>query len=154
KPPKSYSYKFTAEGYELESGTIVIEPGKHLKKELVLRALATKPAMVALEIKGGTPEAKVELDGKTVGTLDQQGNLRIPDSLSEGKYTVVFSKPDFELQPVPLNVKPPTDAIILNIKLTALRASLAFETDVKNVKVKYRKEGESDYKEAPVAGKV
>jgi len=154
KPPKSYNFILTAEGFEPEKGTITVEQGKQTKKEVTLRPLAVKPVMVALEIKGGPAGARVELDEKPVGTLDSNGNFRLANSLSEGKHTVVIAKDGFESHPETLSVKPPTDAILNGIKLQPSKISLTFETDAKNATVKYRKQGDSEYKETIAPGKI
>jgi len=94
------------------------------------------------------------LDSKQVGTLDASGNLRVTNVVSEGRHVVDFAKEGFESQSVSVNVKPPSDALIPSIKLSQSKVSLAFETDAKNVTVRYRREGETEYKETSAGGKV
>lgn len=154
KAPGSYPYKFTAEGYEPQSDTITVLAGKQVRKVLSLKPLAIQPALVALVISSGTAGAKVELDGKPVGTLDQNGNLRLPNSLTEGKHTVSVAKEGFEPHTESLSVKAPSDAILNGTKLQPSRTSLAFETTAQNVTVKYRKEGDSEYKETTAGERV
>ena len=154
KPPKAYNFTLTAEGFESEKGTITVEQGKQTKKEITLRPLAAKPVLAALEIKGGPPGARVELDEKSVGTLDSNGNVRLANSLAEGKHTVVIAKDGFESHAEALSVKPPTDAILNGIKLQPSKILLAFETETNNATVKYRKQGDSEYKLAIAPGKV
>ena len=153
RPPGTYPYKLTAEGYEPQSGTITVLPGKQIRQDLTLKALPAAVVSVALVISSGTPGAKVELDNRPVGTLDQSGNLRVPN-LAEGKHTVVIAKEGFETLTETLSVKPPTDAILSAIKLLPSRASLAFETDAKNVTVRYRKEGDTEFKETTAPTKL
>lgn len=154
KPPGNYPYKLTADGYEPESGTITVLPGRQIRKDLTLKALPPAVVLVALVINSGTPGAKVEIDNKQVGTLDQSGNLRVANSLAEGKHTVVIGKEGFETHTETLNVRPPTDAILNGIKLPSSKTSLAFETDARNVTVKYRKEGDSEFKETTASAKL
>ncbi len=154
KPPGSYPYKFVAEGYEPEVGTITVQAGRQLRKELSLRATAVKPVLLALVVSGGTPGAKVDLDNKHVGTLDASGGIRLPNAVSEGHHVVDFAKEGFTSQSVSLNVKAPSDALISGIKLSQPQTSLAFETDTKNVTVRYRREGESEYREISAPTKL
>jgi hypothetical protein len=154
RPPGNYTYKLTAEGYEPESGTVTILPGKQTRQDLTLKALPPTVVSVALVITNGTPGAKIELDNKQVGILDQSGNFRTANFLTEGRHTVVITKEGFETHIEPLSVKPPADAILSGIKLQLSKVSLAFETEAKNVTVKYRKEGDSEYKEATAPGKL
>jgi len=154
KPPGSYPYKFTAEGYEPESGTITVVAGKQIRRILALKPLAIQPVLLGLVINNGTHGAKVELDNKPFGTLDQNGSLKIANALSVGKHTVVIAKEGFESRTFPLDVKPQNDAILPDTKLLVSKASLSFETDAKDVTVKYRKEGDSDYKETTAPIKV
>lgn len=143
RPPGNYPYKLTAEGYEPVSGAISVLPGKQLREDLTLKVSPPTMVMVALVINGGTPGAKVELDNKQVGTLDQGGNLRVAN-VADGKHSVVIAKEGFETLTETLSVKAPTDAIV-NGKLLPSKTSLAFETDAKNVTVRYRREGDTDY---------
>lgn len=154
KPPGSYPYKFVAEGYETEAGTITVQAGRQLRKELSPRPNVVKAVLLALVVSGGTPGAKVDLDNKQVGTLDANGSLRVPNAVSEGRHVVEFSKEGFDSQSASVNAKAPSDALVSGIKLPQPKTSLAFETEVKNATVRYRKEGESEFKEVSAATKV
>jgi serine/threonine protein kinase len=154
KPPGSYPFTLTAEGYEPKSGKITVQRGKVIKTEERLTIQPKAIPMVAVVITGGTPEATVELDNSPAGNLDSNGSLTLPNRLKEGRHTVTFSKVGFDSRTVELNVKLPSDASIPGLKLAPSTATLSFATDVKNVTVKYRKEGDSEFRETNATTKV
>jgi len=155
KAPGSYPYTLAAEGYDTKTGTITVQRGKVLPLKLELVPKQSQPTMVTLAITGGTPGADVELDAvSSLGKLDQNGSLKVPNRLTAGNHTLVFSKPGFESQTASLSVKPPSEAIVQAPKLSPIMALLAFETDTKNVTVKYRKEGDDDFKEVSAPTKI
>jgi hypothetical protein len=96
----------------------------------------------------------VELDGKHVGELDESGNLRLPNILAAGKHIMAFSKAGYEARTSELDVKPPSEGIINDVKLSPSSAMLAFETDVKSVTVNYRRVGDVQFKETTAPNKV
>lgn len=150
KPPGSYPYKFTADGYETQQDIIVVPRGRVLRKTLELTAVKVAPKKVALVITNCTPGATVELDETPVGSLDSNGNLTRLNFLVEGKHRVFFSKAGFESEVFEITVeaRTPGSGEISAFKLAAAKAPLTFQTDLKNVTVQYRKDGESDRKEA------
>src|SRR5262249_48379677 len=119
-----------------------------------LKPVSNAIALPALVITNGTPGAKVDLDNESRGTLDQSGYLKIANALTLGKHSVVIAKEGFESRTFLLDVKPQNDAILPDTKLSLAKTSLSFETEVKNVTIRYRREGESDDRETSGAGKV
>jgi serine/threonine protein kinase len=155
KPPGSHTFSLAAEGYETKSWTVTMQRGKVLSKNLDLAAKVIAPAMVALVITGGTPGAVVELDGNRAGgELDRNGNLTLQNVLTEGRHRVTFSKAGLETESAEIVVKPPSEGRINNVRLSASTRSLSFETDVKNVKVKYRRVGDIQFTETTAPGKA
>jgi len=146
KPPgKAHTFAMSAEGYEPAYLSITFQRGQALTKDMEPTP-RPKATMVDLVITGGTPGARVELDGVEVGELDASGAYRRPRALNEGKHRVVLLKPpDLVSRPFENLVKPPSDWVITDAKLSQTNRILAFTSDAKNFSVKYRRDGDAAF---------
>jgi serine/threonine-protein kinase len=155
-------HKFTlaADGFESQSWTMTTPRRGVVNKSVKLRAKAIAPVMAGLIITGGTPGAEVALDGRKVGELDSSGNLSLPNVAPLGKHTVGMTKPGFEARDFEVTISPSApgrplaDAEISKAVLSSSMATLAFETAVKNVAVKYRRTGDVQFKDANPSDKT
>jgi len=141
RPPGTYKLEMSAEGYVTQTWDVTLKRGQTLKKPFELPPVPKVPTVAALVIRNATPAAYVELDGNLVGTVDSNGNLTLPKALTEGRHRVKLSKPGFEPWSEEFPVRPPNE-LTINVRLSPSTATLAFETDVKNVTVKIRRSGE------------
>ena len=152
RPRGSHNFVMSADGYVSQEWSMTMQRRQALSKTVVLNPKG--PAMASLVITGGTSGAVVELDGKRVGELDESGSLRLSNILPVGTHTMTFSKAGYESRTSELNVNPPSEGIIHDVKLSPSTAMLAFETDVKSVTVKYRRVGDTQFNETVAPAKV
>ena len=159
---KAGSHKFilSADGFDPQSWTMNTPRRGVLNKSVKLRAKVAAPVMAGLNINSGTPGADVALDGKKVGQLDSSGNLSLPNIVSLGKHTVGMNKQGYEPRDFEVTIspsapgKPLADAQISKAALSSSMATLAFESTVKGAAVKYRRAGDTQFKEASAAEKI
>ena len=152
KPGGSHKFVMSADGYVTQEWSMTMQRRQALTKPVVLSPKG--PAMASLVVTGGTPGAAVELDGKPVGELDASGNLRLSSILTAGKHTMTFSKAGHEARTSELDVNPPSEGVIHDVKLASSVATLVFNTDAKNVTVKYRRVGDAQFNETIVPAEV
>ena len=158
KAPGVHKFMLSAEGFLPETWTMTIQRHGVVNKNVTLRAALS--ALGGLIISSSTPGAEVTLDGKRVGETDSAGNFEVPNVLAAGRHSVSLTKPGFEAFVHEFTVspgapgKPLNDVQIPKAVLTSAMATLAFETAVKGVTVKYRHVGESQFKEVSAAEKV
>jgi tetratricopeptide (TPR) repeat protein len=150
--PGTYAFELSAEGYESQKWTMTMLSRHILPNKNVDLKAAQAGRMAALVIRGGTPEAEVDVDGKRVGKLDANGNLAIPDVLAGGQHRIELTKPNYEGREIPLLAKLP-EFRLLDAKLTPW-PKLAFQTTTPNVTVKYQRTGDSLAHQATASEKL
>ena len=121
-------------------------------KSINLNPRASTEAMVSLVITNGTPESTVEVDGKTIGRLEANGSLELPNALTEGQHSIVLAKANFESREFPVSAKPP-EFRLPDVKLTSW-PKLTFQSTTPNVTVKYQRSGDSQVHQAPASEKL
>jgi hypothetical protein len=121
-------------------------------KNINLRPRASTEVMVSLVITNGTPESTVEVDGKTIGRLEANGSLELPNALTEGQHSIVLAKANFESREFPVTAKPP-EFRLPDVKLTSW-PKLTFQTTTPNVTVKYQRSGDSQVHQVPASEKL
>jgi hypothetical protein len=138
-----------------------LKPGKTLLSRqtfaskninLKLKPPARTEVMVPLVIVNGTPEAIVEVDGKTIGRLEPNGSLELPNALTEGQHSIVLAKANFESREFPVTAKAP-EFRLPDVKLTSW-PKLTFQTTTPNVTVKYQRSGDSQVHQVPASEKL
>jgi len=111
------------------------------------------PVTSSLSITGGTPGAEVSLDGNVVGELDANGSLRLPNSLTAGKHSLVLAKPNYANRVWNVNPNPPDEVLLTNTALIAF-ATLSFQTTARNAIVKFQRVGESQVNQVSASQRV
>ncbi len=160
KAPGVHKFTLAAAGYESQSWNMSIQRHGVIRKSVMLNAKVSAPTLAGINITGGTPGANVALDGKNVGELDPSGNLNLTNVVATGKHTVAFSKPGLEPREFEIEVgptasgKPLADAQISKPLLASAMGTLAFETKAKDVTVKFRRSGETQFRDASVSDKT
>jgi hypothetical protein len=136
-----------------------LKPGKTMlsrqtiaSKSINLKPRASTSVMVSLVITNGTPESTVEVDGKTIGRLEANGSLELPNALTEGQHSIVLAKANFESREFPVTAKPP-EFRLPDVKLTSW-PKLTFQTTTPNVTVKYQRSGDSQVHQVPASEKL
>ena len=153
KPPGTYTFELSAEGYESQKWTMTLLSRQvFANKNVNLKPRAKAEVMASLVIVHGTPEATVEVDGKTIGRLDANGNLELPNALAEGQHSIVIAKANFDSREFPISAKMP-EFRLMDSKLSAW-PSLAFQTTTPNVTVKYQRSGDSQVHQATTSEKL
>ena len=153
KPPGTYTFELSAEGYESQKWTMTLLSRQvFANKNINLKPRAKAEVMASLVIVHGTPEATVEVDGKTIGRLDANGNLELPNALAEGQHSIVIAKANFDSREFPISAKTPEFRLV-DSKLSAW-PSLAFQTTTPNVTVKYQRSGDSQVHQATTSEKL
>jgi hypothetical protein len=153
KPPGTYTFELSAEGYESQKWTMTLLSHQvSSNKNVNLKPLAKAEMMASLVIVRGTPEAAVEVDGKTIGKLDANGNLELPNALAEGQHSIVIAKANFDSREFPISVKTP-EFRLEDSKLSAW-PNVAFQTTSPNVTVKYQRSGDSQVHQATASEKL
>jgi len=91
--PNNYSITLSASGYETET----IAPVKITRErvEPVTRTLKPLVTTATLEVRGGTPEAELYLDGRPLGTLNASGDFT-SSQITPAKHRIEFRKDNFE----------------------------------------------------------
>jgi hypothetical protein len=151
----AYTFELSADGYESQKWTMTllsrqVLPNKNVN--LKPKAQAKAGAMASLVIAGGTPDAQVEVDGTRVGKLDVNGNLEVPNALTEGQHKITLSKQYYDSHEFGVVAKLP-EFRLTDAKLAAW-AKVAFQTTIANVTVKYQRAGDSQVHQVPASEKV
>ena len=160
KAPGPHKFMLSAEGFESQSWTMPIQRRGIVNKNVVLRARAVAPPVMAgLSITGGTPGAEVALDGQKIGELDSSGNLSLPNVVAVGKHSVGMTKTGYDAREFEVTISPsgtgkPADAQISKAALSSSMASLGFSASVKSVTVKFRRAGDAQYRDANLSDRV
>ena len=149
RQPGAYTFDLSAEGYESQKWTMTllsrqVLPNKNVN--LKLKAQAKAGVMAALVIVGGTPDAQVEVDGTRAGKLDANGNLEVPNALTEGQHKIGLTKQGYDGREIPVVAKLP-EFRLTDAKLPAW-PKLTFQTTIANVTVKYQRSGDSQVRQA------
>jgi tetratricopeptide (TPR) repeat protein len=153
RPPGTYTFELSAEGYESQQWTMTLRSRQVLaNKNVNLKPRAKAEVMASLVIVRGTPEATVEVDGKTIGRLDANGNLELPNALAEGQHSIVIAKANFDSREFPISAKTPEFRLV-DSKLSAW-PNVAFQTTTPNVTVKYQRAGDSQVHQATASEKL
>jgi tetratricopeptide (TPR) repeat protein len=153
KPPGTYTFELSAEGYESQKWTMTLQSRQvFANKNINLKPRAKAEVMASLAIERGTPEAVVSVDGNQVGKLDANGNLELPNALAEGQHSIVIAKANFESREFPISVKTPGFRLV-DSKLSAW-PNVAFQTTTPNVTVKYQRSGDSQVHQATASEKL
>jgi tetratricopeptide (TPR) repeat protein len=155
RQPGSYTFELSADGFDSQKWTMTllsrqVLPNKNVN--LKPKAQAKAGVMAALVIVGGTPDAQVDIDGTRAGKLDANGNLEVPNALTEGQHKIGLTRQGYESREISFVAKLPefrtTDA-----KLAAW-PKLAFQTTIPNVTVKYQRAGDSQVRQATGSDKL
>src|SRR5580658_7080164 len=80
-------------------------PNKNMN--LKPKAPAKAGVMASLVIVGGTPDAQVDIDGARVGKLDANGDLELPNALTEGQHKMGLTKQGYDSREIPVAAKLP-----------------------------------------------
>ncbi|HEY6338966.1 MAG TPA: protein kinase [Candidatus Sulfotelmatobacter sp.] len=153
RPPGTYQFELSADGYESQQWTMTIARQQNVPaKKIDLKPLAKATATASLVVAGGTSDAQVEVDGKRVGELDTNGNLKLANALTEGKHTIGFSKGSYEGREVAVVASGP-EVHISDAKLTPW-PRVTFQTQTPNVTVKYQRAGDSEVHQANASEKL
>ena len=152
RPPGTYNFVLSAEGYESQKWTMTLQRRQTFAKNVELKAKAIPVTMASLLIADGTPEAEVDIDGKRAGELDANGNLQLPNMLSAGPHSIVLAKPYYESLTFEVSAKPP-EFRLPDAKLIPW-PTVTFQTTAPNVTVKYQRVGDSQIHQAPASAKL
>ncbi len=153
KPPGTYTFELSAEGYESQKWTMILLSRQIVaNKNVNLKPRAKAEVMASLVIERGTPEAVVSVDGSQIGRLDANGNLELPNALAEGQHSIVIAKANFDSREFPTSVKTPEFRLV-DSKLSAW-PNVAFQTTSPNVTVKYQRSGDSQVHQATASEKL
>jgi eukaryotic-like serine/threonine-protein kinase len=155
RPPGAYTFDLSADGYESQKWTMTllsrqVLPNKNVN--LKPKAQAKAGVMAALVIVGGTPDAQVDVDGARAGKLDANGDLELPNTLTEGQHKITLSKQYYDSHEFGIVAKLP-EFRLTDAKLAAW-AKVAFQTTVANVTVKYQRSGDSQVRQANASDKL
>jgi serine/threonine protein kinase len=152
RAPGRHKFSLAAENYEPQTWQVTMRRGQELADNRELKPKVSEPVTATLVITGGTPGAIVEIEGKK-GVLDSNGNMHLA-GIPEGKRTVTISKPDYETETRDIEVHPPNDAVLSNVNLQSAMATLSFQVAAKNVTVRYRRAGDTQFQEADPFAKI
>jgi len=152
RPPGTYNFVLSAEGYEPQKWTMSLQRRQTLAKDIDLKAKVKPVTMAALLIVGGTPGTEVDIDGKRAGELDGNGNLQLPGMLAAGKHAIALAKPYYESRTVEISAKLP-EVRLSDAKLTPW-PTVAFQTTAPNVTVKFQRVGDAQVHQAPTSAKL
>jgi hypothetical protein len=137
RPPGSYKFTVSAEGYEPQSLTMLLGQGQTMQKAFTL--VKKGPTAGTLVVIDGTPGSEVLLGGTKLGDLDSSGNGRFRD-IAFGRYTVTLQKPGYMSRTHGTNLDPKTPEYSLrDAQLSATAGKLALSIQQKNATVKYRR---------------
>ena len=153
RPPGAHTFAISAEGYVTQTWTMTMQRRQTLSKTVDLQPKVKVPVMSSLVIDGGTPGAEVDLDGTRVGELDANGSLRLPNSLTSGKHSLVLAKPNYANRVWDVNPNPPDEVRLANTALMAY-ATISFQTTVRNVTIKFQRVGDSQVHEASASQRI
>jgi serine/threonine-protein kinase len=146
RPPGTYNFALSAEGYEPQMWKMTMRGRQTLSKNVDLKAKVKLASMAALVIAGGTPGTEVEVDGKRIGELDANGNLQLPNVLTAGQHSILLAKLYFENHTFEVSAKLP-EVRITDAKLTAW-PTLMVQTSPADAVVKYKRVGDSQVHQA------
>jgi hypothetical protein len=154
RQPGAYTFDLSADGYESQKWTMTLLSRQVLpNKNVTLKPRAqAKVGMASLVIVGGTPDAQVDVDGNHAGKLDANGNLELPNALTEGQHKIVMTRQGYESHEVGFVAKLP-EFRLSDVKLTPW-AKVAFQTTIPNVTVKYQRSGDSQVRQAAGSDKL
>jgi len=153
RPPGTYNFALSAEGYEPQMWTIALQRSQSLTRKVDLQAKVKQATMASLSITGGTPGAEVEIDGRRAGELDVNGSLQLPKALADGKHSLVLAKPYHDSRTFEVSARLPAEVRLPDAKLTPW-PTVTFESTVANVTVKYRRAGEPQEHQASASVKL
>jgi tetratricopeptide (TPR) repeat protein len=155
RPPGAYAFELSADGYESQKWTMTLLSRQVLPNKNVNLKPKAQPrggTMASLVIVGGTPDAQVDVDGTRAGKLDANGNLEVPNALTEGQHRIVLTKPNYESREISFAAKLP-ECRITDAKLAAW-PKVTFQTTIANVTVKYQRNGDSQVRQATASDKL
>jgi serine/threonine protein kinase len=155
RQPGAYTFDLSADGYESQKWTMnllsrQVLPNKNVN--LKPKAQAKAGVMASLVIVGGTPDAQVDVDGTRIGKLDANGNLELPNVLTEGQHKIGLARQGYESHEIPVVAKLP-ELRLSDAKLAAW-PKLTFQTTIPNVTVKYQRSGDSQVRQATASEKL
>jgi len=152
RPPGTYNFVLSAEGYEPQKWTMTLQRRETFARNVELKAKVIPATMASLLIAGGTPGAEVDVDGQRAGELDGSGNLQLPNKLTVGQHSIAFAKPYYESRTFEVSAKLP-EARLPDVKLIPW-PTIAFQTTVNNVMVKYQRVGDSQVHQAAASARL
>lgn len=155
RQPGAYTFELSADGYESQKWTMTllsrqVLPNKNVN--LKPKSQAKVGTMASLVIVGGTPDAQVDVDGNHAGKLDANGNLEVPNALTEGQHKIGLTKQGYESREIPVTAKLP-ELRFSDAKLAAW-PKLTFQTSIPNVTVKYQRSGDAQVRQATGSDKL
>ena len=153
RPPGPHTFTISADGYVPQTWSMTTQRRQTVSKNVELLPKVKVPMMSSLMITGGTPGAEVSLDGNRVGELDANGSLRLPNSLTAGKHSLALAKPNYANREWIVNPNPPDEVQLTNTTLIAY-ATIAFQTTMRNVTIKFQRAGESQVHEASASQRI
>jgi serine/threonine protein kinase len=90
--PGTYNFVLSADGFESKSWRVDLGARQSLSQNIKLDRKAAEVTTSVVSIYGGTPGARLELDGKLAGELDGNGTFEFSGGLSAGRHTVEFRR--------------------------------------------------------------
>ena len=152
RPPGTYDFELSAEGYEPQKWTMTLQRRQTFARKVELKAKVIPVTLASLLIAGGTPGAEVDVDGQRAGELDGSGDLQLPNMLTAGQHSVAFTKPYHESRTVEVSAKLP-EVRLSEVKLTPW-PTVAFQTTLNSVTVKYQRVGDSQVHQAAASARL
>lgn len=152
RPPGTYNFALSAEGYEPQKWTMTLQRRQMFAKNVELKPKVVTATMASLSIVGGTPGAEVNVDGQRVGELDANGNVQLPAILTIGPHSIAFAKPYHESRTFEVAAKLP-DVRLADVNLIAW-PSLSFQSTANNVTVMYHRVGDSQEHQATASARL
>jgi len=151
--PKDYIVTLTANGFETDS----VNPVKVTrdKMEPITRTLKPLVTTATLEIRGGTPDAEVWIDGRSQGTLTSNGDFT-STQISPAKHRIELRKDGFEPRTVSEADFTAGGKVSVSGAAAALTAfgSLTFDVTPANSEITYMAAGETTGHKAKPGDKV
>ena len=152
RPPGTYEFVLSAEGYEPQKWTMTLQRRQTFAKNIELKSKVKAVTMASLVVVGGTPGTEVDIDGKREGELDGNGNLQLPGALASGKHAIAFAKPYYDSRTFEVTAKPP-EVRLADTKLTPW-PTVVFQSTAPNITVKVQRVGDAQAHQAPASAKV
>jgi hypothetical protein len=152
RPPGTYNFSLSAEGYEPQKWAMTLERRQALIKNVDLKPKVKPVTLASLVISGGIPGTVVDVDGKRAGELDTNGSLNLPNALANGQHSIALAKPYYESRIFEISAKPP-EVRVPDASLVPW-PTLAFRTTAANITVKCQRAGDPQVRQANASTKL